>query len=224
MMRRLGLSLLFLSSSLYAADTTQTRTEQSVAVSPTQQGAKFWQLTSTDWQRYERLMQSPLTYDMQDDNPLEVLAVFARDDAERTRFAERLVEFDKARTDGILALDVAYRAAWQRLYPNLTPIGARLPERVALFVRSECDACFDALKAWRSKGVNVDVYLIGGDDAALQAWANAAGVRHGDVDAKRITLNHDTRGLWFSLAKGKAVPVAIAQQGEGGAWSVIALP
>jgi integrating conjugative element protein (TIGR03759 family) len=161
---------------------------------------------------------------MQDDNPLEVLAVFARDDAERTRFAERLVEFDKARTDGILALDVAYRAAWQRLYPNLTPIGARLPERVALFVRSECDACFDALKAWRSKGVNVDVYLIGGDDAALQAWANAAGVRHGDVDAKRITLNHDTRGLWFSLAKGKAVPVAIAQQGEGGAWSVIALP
>ncbi|MFA0602988.1 TIGR03759 family integrating conjugative element protein, partial [Vibrio sp. 10N.222.49.E4] len=75
------------------------------------QDAKYWQLSQADWARYEQLMQSPLTYDMQEASPLEVLAQFARSDTERARLAERLVAFDKKRTDGLLALDVAYRAA-----------------------------------------------------------------------------------------------------------------
>lgn len=187
------------------------------------QDAKYWQLSQADWTRYEQLMQSPLTYDMQQASPLEVLAQFARSDTERARLAERLVAFDKQRTDGLLALDVAYRAAWKRLYPNLKPIGPRLPERVALFVRTGCDACVDALKQWRSHGVAVDVYMLGGNDAELQTWASVAGVRHGDVEKQWITLNHDTRALWMTLAKGKPVPVVISEQGEG-QWSVVALP
>ncbi|MEZ9043448.1 TIGR03759 family integrating conjugative element protein, partial [Vibrio sp. 10N.247.311.47] len=150
-------------------------------------------------------------------------AQFARSDTERARLAERLVAFDKERTEGLLALDVAYRAAWARLYPNLKPIGPRLPERVALFVRAGCDTCVDALKQWRSHGVAVDVYMLGGNNTELQAWASVAGVRHSDVEKQWITLNHDTRALWITLAKGKPVPVAISEQG-GGQWSVVALP
>ncbi|WP_241911096.1 TIGR03759 family integrating conjugative element protein [Vibrio lentus] len=187
------------------------------------QDAQYWQLSQADWARYEQLMHSPLTYDMQEASPLEVLAQFARSDEERARLVERLVAFDKERTDGLLALDGAYRAAWARLYPNLKPIGPRLPERVALFVRAKCDTCVDVLKQWRSHGVAVDVYMLGGDDKALQAWASVAGVRHGDVEKQWITLNHDTRALWMTLAKGKPVPVAISEQGEG-QWSVVALP
>lgn len=185
--------------------------------------AKYWQLNQADWARYEQLMQSPLTYDMQASSPLEVLAQFARSDAERARLTERLVAFDKQRTDGLLALDVAYRTAWARLYPNLKPIGPRLPERVALFVRPGCDTCVDALKQWRSHGVAVDVYMLGGNDTELQYWASVAGVRHSDVEKQWITLNHDTRALWMTLAKGKPVPVAITDQGRG-QWSVVALP
>lgn len=196
---------------------------RSTTVQALEQGGDYWQLSKADWQRYETLMQSPLTYDMKNDNPLEVLARFARNEEERRRWAERLVEFDKQRTEGLLALDVAYRQAWQRLYPNLKPIGPRQPDRVALFVRSDCPKCTDALKTWRQHGVSVDVYLVGsGDDDALQAWANQAGVRQSDVSQHYITLNHDKQGLWFRLAKGQAVPVAAAER--GGQWSVVAQP
>ncbi|WP_299143287.1 TIGR03759 family integrating conjugative element protein [uncultured Vibrio sp.] len=206
------------------ANTTQSVSEHQQSRSQSlEQNAHYWQLSQADWQRYEQLMQSPLTYDMQEANPLEVLAQFARSDAERARWAERLVAFDKQRTDGLLALDVAYRAAWQKLYPNLKPITARLPERVALFVRMECDSCMDALKQWRAVGVAVDVYMLGASNHELQSWAALAGVRHSDVEEQWITLNHDTRALWMTLAKGKPVPVAISEQG-GGQWSVVALP
>ncbi|HHB1547482.1 TIGR03759 family integrating conjugative element protein [Vibrio parahaemolyticus] len=204
----------------HAVQTTQSQTGQSQSL---ELGGDYWQLSKADWQRYETLMESPLTYDMKNDNPIEVLATFARNEEERRRFAERLVEFDKKRTDGLLALDVAYRQAWHRLYPNLKPIGQRWPSRVALFVRAECDECVDALKNWRQHGVSVDVYLVGdGSDDALQTWANRAGVRQSDVEQHYITLNHDKQGLWFRLAKGKAVPVAAAER--GGQWSVIAQP
>jgi len=186
--------------------------------------ASDWGLSKADWQRYQTLMKSPLTYDMQEASPIEVLAQFAKTPSERQRLARMLVEFDKQRTDGLLALDAAYRQAWHSLYPNLKPIGQGLPERVVLFVTQRCDACIDALKAWRTQGVMVDVYMVDsqGNDRALRQWAAGAGVRQSDVSAQFITLNHDTRGLWFNLANGKPAPVTVAKRGEQ--WSVISLP
>ncbi len=205
-----------------ANTTTHTKTE--LVQSRQQFSAKSWGLTESQWQRYETLMQSPLTYDMASDSPLEVLAQFARTPEERRELAEKLVEFDKKRTEGLLALDIAYREAWKRLYPNMPVVQGALPARVVLFVSERCSACLDALKAWRSKGVAVDVYLVGakGDDSRLRQWAADAGIRQNDVLERHITLNHDTRGLWFAFAKGQPTPVAIRQQGEQ--WSVIALP
>ena len=227
-MKTLLMSLSLLSGMVMAAPSSQSHTGITHSQTTTsnvqiKQDAQYWSLTDSDWQRYQDLMQSPLTYDMKGDSPLEVLARFARNDDERRRLAERLVEFDKQRTDGLLALDGAYRAAWKRLYPNLKPIGQALPERVALFVREACDTCIDALKNWRQHGVSVDVYLVGdGNDDALQSWAESAGIRQQDVEQRYITLNHDTQGLWFNLAKGQAVPVAASER--GGQWSVIAQP
>ena len=230
-MSRFLFSLIFIAGVAVAApgsdasyqrhETTQSQaTASSVAI---KQDANYWSLSEKEWQRYETLMQSPLTYDMQSASPLEVLAQFARSEEERRRLAERLVEFDKARADGLLALNNAYTAAWKRLYPNLKPVGEALPERVALFVRKACDSCIDALKNWRQHGVSVDVYLVGdGKDEALQTWASNAGIRQQDVEQRYITLNHDNQGLWFRLAKGKAVPIAAAER--GGQWVVVAQP
>ncbi|MFM2666641.1 TIGR03759 family integrating conjugative element protein [Vibrio mediterranei] len=207
-----------------ATEIEQSDVFSSSSIGLTQFHAKEWGLTALDWQRYQSLMNSPLTYDMQKDNPVEVLAIFARNDEERVRFAALLVEFDKARTEGILALDVAYRQAWKTLYPNLQPIGDGLPKRVVLFVSQSCLECMSSLKTWRSKGVGVDVYMVDAnqDDEALRLWASKAGIRQNDVENQYITLNHDTRGLWFHLAKGKSVPVALAKEGDQ--WSVITPP
>lgn len=183
-----------------------------------------WHVTDEQWQRYQRLMQSPLTYDMQDASPLEVLAIFARSESERNQLVKQMVEFDKKRAEGLLALDVAYRKAWKKQYPNLNAVGSAFPERVVLFVSERCDQCFDALKNWRSQGVSVDVYLTDGqgDDRKLRAWAAKAGIRQADVRDKHITLNHDKRGLWFNLAKGQPTPVAMAMR--GGQWVVVSQP
>lgn len=204
----------------YANAVTTQSTDTKVT---TWQGSD-WQVTEELWQRYQHLMQSPLTYDMQDATPLEVLAIFARSDAERNQLVKQMVEFDKKRAEGLLALDVAYRKAWAIQHPNLNVVGNALPERVVLFVSEQCDQCFDALKTWRSQGVAVDVYLVDGQgsDTKIRGWAAKAGIRQTDVRDKRITLNHDKRGLWFNLAKGQSVPVAMAMRGEQ--WVVVSQP
>lgn len=227
MKRLFFLTLLLPSLGGHAIETPHTKTQsvasttQSTSHLPTshlQRGAQYWGLNQVQWQRYQALMNNPLTYDMQDHTPLEVLTRFARDAQERDKLAEKLVEFEKARTESLLALDNAYQRAWKRLYPNLKPISHQ-PQRVVLFVRADCgEACFDALKTWRTKGASVDVYLVGqGQDAELQNWAAKAGVRHSDVNRQVITLNHDNRGLWFELAKGRPVPIAFSKQ-DNGQW------
>lgn len=205
----------------YANVVTTESTSTEVA---TQWQGSDWQITNEQWQHYQHLMQSPLTYDMQDATPLEVLAIFARSETERNQLVKQMVEFDKKRAEGLLALDVAYRKAWKVQYPSLNMVGSALPERVVLFVSEQCDECFDTLKSWRSQGVAVDVYLIDGqgNDTKLRSWAAKAGIRQADVRDKHITLNHDKRGLWFNLAKGQSVPVAMAERGEQ--WVVISQP
>lgn len=186
--------------------------------------AENWQLSKSEWSRYQELMNKPEAYGLVDNNPLVVLGQFARNDEERQRYATRLVALDKKRIDGLLALDKAYRNAWETLYPTLTPIAQSLPERVSLFVTANCDPCIDALKEWRTHGINVDVFMIDskGNDFMLRQWASLAGIRKSDVTARFITLNHDSRGLWFQLGKGQAVPGAAVER--EGVWSVISLP
>ncbi len=82
----------------HTVQTTQSQTGQSQSL---ELGGDYWQLSKADWQRYETLMGSPLTYGMKNDNPIKVLATFARNEEERHRFAECLVEFDKKRTNGL---------------------------------------------------------------------------------------------------------------------------
>ncbi|WP_045407367.1 TIGR03759 family integrating conjugative element protein [Vibrio jasicida] len=209
-----------MATSVMASDIAKIETQ----IVGTPMTAQQWQLSTSEWSRYQDLLKEPEAYGLVDKNPIVVLGQFARTDEERRRYAERLVQLDKKRIDGLLALDNAYRQAWTSLYPTLTPVGARLPERVLLFVTANCEPCMEALKSWRSHGVSVDVFMVDsqGNDTTLRAWASKAGVRQSDVTEQFITLNHDTRGLWFHLAKGQAAPVAFVEQ--EGAWSVITLP
>ncbi len=212
-----------LSFSALAADIDNTDVTLSSLVTQADK-AKAWGLSENDWQRYEALMNSPSGHGLEKSNPITVLGRFARTATERQRLAEKLVMYEKKRVEGLLAFNVAYQSAWQRLYPNLKPVDANRPSRVALFVKDNCSSCFTAYQQWRSQGVGVDVYMTGtlGQDHLLKAWAEQAGITETDIKQKAVTLNHDAVGLAFSLSQGRPFPISAHKR--GGQWSVIPSP
>ncbi|GLT19582.1 integrating conjugative element protein [Vibrio zhanjiangensis] len=221
MIKRVGLLLLVAFAS--TASDIQTTREVPQGIDTLSQATQ-WGLTESDWARYQALLQSPQGFGMSMSNPLVVLGRFARNDEERHRYAEQLMRFEQSRTEGLLAFNRAYQAAWKKSNPNLTPIGHTRPGRIALFVRRDCAACDQAFTHWRSQGVGVDVFMTDslGNDLALKQWASEVGVRKREVSQKEVTLNHDTQGLAFTLARGTPLPVAATRR--GGQWSVIESP
>ncbi len=77
-----------------------------------------WNLTHDQWQRYLTLMQGRARYFATDMPPPMVLALFARDDAERDRYTELLARFERDKADRLLAVQRSYDAAMARLFPN----------------------------------------------------------------------------------------------------------
>lgn len=209
----------------FASNASETYTTHGTSqVIETLSQATQWGLTESDWERYQALLQSPKGFGMSASNPLVVLGRFARDDEERQRYAEQLVRFEQSRIEGLLILDQAYQEAWKKINPNLAPIGHTRPDRVVLFVRRDCTTCDQAFINWRSQGVYVDVFMTDslGNDQALKQWASEVGVRKREVSQKEVTLNHDTQGLAFTLARGTPLPVTATLR--GGQWSVIESP
>lgn len=80
--------------------------------------AEKWGLSEREWQRYEHLMESKRGIWSPGLDPLTALGVEARSDTERRRYAELLVQQDRARVQRELEFQHAYDAAWDRLYPD----------------------------------------------------------------------------------------------------------
>ncbi|WP_318419548.1 TIGR03759 family integrating conjugative element protein [Photobacterium leiognathi] len=185
-----------------------------------QKDAQRFGLSLKEWQRYENVMQSSLGWEMQKSHPIAVLGRTAESADERERYAIMLVQHEKKVAEGLLAFARARTEAWKQLYPDLPIIADSTPERVALFVSSECKGCEDVLHQWRSQRVSVDIHFVGAkNDNALRSWAMKAGIRKSDVDKRFITLNHD-KGHWLTLAKRKPMPVSMAKNKEG-VWEFI---
>ncbi|STE82362.1 integrating conjugative element protein, PFL_4693 family [Escherichia coli] len=66
-------------------------------------------------------------------DPLTVLGIEARTDAERRQLAEKWVKAEYERTEKELAFQREVNAAWKRLYPGVMPVslgkGGRAAER-----------------------------------------------------------------------------------------------
>ena len=196
--------------------------------------ARLWDLSETEWRRYQQLMQgirgsiSPSTI-----SPIEVLGIHARDEAERQRYAEAWARALHEDVDRILAFQRAYDAAGKRLYPNepLIDVG-QLPvkaeatsvfqstDRLLFFARPACPVC-DALMNKLLKRIDevsgLDIYLLGlapGDDAAVRAWASTHRIDPEWVRSRRVTLNHDA-GALDTLTSGQGdVPYVLHRRGE----------
>lgn len=194
----------------------------------TQQQARQWGLSDSDWSRYQTLMKGERGIMSPGLDPLTALGVETDNSAERRRLAELWVKHEYQRTEKELAFQREVNAAWLRLYPetlavnmgaNAAGIAHDTQGRLALFLKENCSRCDARLAAVLADNRPVDLYLVGIDsDDGLRAWAVKHNIPVEKVRSRQITLNHDN-GLWFRYGMGQ-MPV-ILQQGETG-WQVAA--
>jgi integrating conjugative element protein (TIGR03759 family) len=205
------------------AQVSETRTQQTDTIFTEEALAERWQLSPEEWAEYRTLMEGPRGVWSPNLDPLTALGIHATTDAERRRYAERLVMLEFERVEQELLFQRAYDEAARRLFPDLKPVTAlasdalsSLPgiERIA-FVGSvdarRCAGCSRALKrllrSERSRGTPVDLFLADADDDdALRAWARAEGVSPEDVRAGRVTLNHAQGALAPSVSADPITP------------------
>lgn len=115
-------------------------------------------------------------------DPISVLGIEARNDAERRHYAELWVKQEYERTEKELKFQREVDAAWKRLMPNMLPVNmgnaAGIAHdsggRLALFVReADCQRCDARLSAVLADKRPVDIYLVDseGSDQKLRNWA-----------------------------------------------------
>ena len=187
--------------------------------------ARAWGLDTTEWSRYQQVMQGPLGIYSPNLDPLTALGIEARSDTERQHYAELQVRAEAQRVQKELIYQQAYDAAWKRLYPDLTPVrsltstsrGVSLThtERLAVFIKDDCPPCDARVRQMQASGTPFDIYMVGsgGDDARIRAWAQRVGIDPAKVRAHTITLNHDA-GRWLMLGGQGTLPAVLPGEGS----------
>lgn len=207
---------LVLSAGAEAAETAETAFRDS-ETRANERRAAVWDLSVTDWVRYEELMGGRRGAWSPEADPLLVLGAHARTESERRRFAEAFVMAEHARVEGELAFERAVQSAWKRLYPGQPRIGtpafaagSAAADRYALVLDRDCADCGRTGRAYMEAGAPVDVYVRGAaGDADLRAWAAEQAVDPGAVRAGLLTLNHGdgappgaAGAVWARIAGG----------------------
>ncbi|QTF93148.1 TIGR03759 family integrating conjugative element protein [Halomonas sp. BM-2019] len=216
----MAVAVALLSSQADAQPTPESRSDASVVIQEAQrllesertttrtQRAEAWKLTERDWEHYETLMEGPRGIWSPNLDPITALGVEARSAEERRRYAELLVEVERARTERELAFQRAYDEAWQRLYPDEMPVDeftlrpraafhftdeGALQARLTVYVALEaCERCDSTVSELMAQGAQMDIFVLDsdGDDAVIRDWASRVGVPADRVRARDITLNH----------------------------------
>lgn len=173
--------------------------------------AQEWGLNERELERYEQLMEGLRGIWSPNLDPVTALGIEAETEQERRRYAELLVEIEKARVERELAFQHAYDDAWARMYPDDMPINPFLesdghrvsslfPEiqnqnspRLSVHVAADgCTRCDQTIAELLSSGVSMDIFVIGtdSDDSKIRAWAREHSVPVSRVQSREITLNH----------------------------------
>lgn len=201
-----------------------------------EQKAKAWGLDTKEWDRYEAIMQGPRGIWSPGLDPLTVLGIEAKSNAERMRYArlQAVVEHDRAEAE--LAYQKVYDRAFKDLYPEVMLIGEAEPSFLknqppsllleqtptTLFVSLNCASCDTVARKLASKSSRerVDIYVIGteGDDSVIRSWAAKVGIKPEQVRSRQITLNHNQEELNLITGKSaispKNLPLAFKRVGK----------
>ncbi|WP_342594194.1 TIGR03759 family integrating conjugative element protein [Salinicola lusitanus] len=214
--RRLGIALLlFAALPVWAQEgqeSESTRIDQTQVEQSSQRAAEAWGLNQQEYQRYESIMEGPRGTWSPNLDPLTALGLEARSQAERQKYAEKLVETERARVEAELAFQRAYDAAWQRLYPNDMPVNSfttkggedatqsvfgsnpsASSQRLNVVVAIEgCNQCEATVQRLLNSGAAMDIWVVdsNGDDDHIRSWAAEVGIPPTKVRSGAITLNH----------------------------------
>lgn len=182
---------------------------------------QHWSLTVDEWRRYKSLMQgirgsiSPPNI-----SPIEVLGTHARTDQERRRYAEIWASMRHEDAERILAFQLAYAEAFQRLYPNelLVDLSRLKPpaqsasasgSRLLVFLKiKQCSACESLVQRLLQQPAfntqQIDLYFVDTqpqrDDALIQQWAKQQHLDGVRIKQGLLTLNHD-QGTYFKVSQ-----------------------
>ena len=216
------------------ASSNTSSTEQSFSVP---QKAHPWGLEADEWQRYETIMKGPRGYWSPGLDPLTVLGVEAKTDAERMRYAKLQVIAEFNRVEGELAYQRAYNQAFKEQFPDNVLIGEAQPSPdflkhqlpsgglqeipVTLFVSLDCTLCSAVVSKFAGSQKRVDVYVIDApSDDAIREWAASIGIEPQQVQRRLVTLNHNKNELKLvtgqAAVKPEQLPLAFKRVGQ--AW------
>lgn len=187
----------------------------------------FWGLSDAEWVRYEQLKPVAKMLGQAETTPHEVLGIFARDAAERKRYAASYVQMSDVYVAGLLAFQAEaalLQADFYKDVPMLDPdkvnesMGVSLSQsdRIQFFTRLECPSCdvmlLKLLRQVKLYGVKLDVFFEQATMDQVQRYASDKRIDVGLADTGQVTLNTD--GGYISRYKIKT-PAAYISQGGG---------
>ena len=197
----LSISLTLPSAVADQLNESATALSQSKAKDSDEQLAKLWDLSIDEYREYQLIMQGPRGNWTPNLDPITVLGINAKSDAERTEFAEKLAKLERARVTRELAFEMAYQKAQQKLFGHIplyetpeTVVGlgeARKAKAVDVFIHSDCKTCKIVARKLLKSGVTVNFYFVDFTAPAIKQWAVDLGITAKMISAKQTTLNFD---------------------------------
>ena len=172
---------------------------------------EIWGLTRQDWASYQSLMQGHRGILSPNLDPITALGVEVNTQAERRRFAEIHVRFEKQRVEKELAFQRAVDQVWTRFYPKAQLINMHKIEKGQVAMAEQkseqvkgrllffttiksCSACDNALSALLgqvNKGRQLDIFVESAkSDVQIREWAKVHAIPPQQVRLRNITLNH----------------------------------
>ncbi|VAW60966.1 hypothetical protein MNBD_GAMMA08-310 [hydrothermal vent metagenome] len=208
---------LFFHNTLHAFEKTDLVNTEISKTKRIEESANRWGLTTEQWGTYENLMKGEARYMLPNVDPLTVLGTYAKTDAERNMYGERIAKMEYNFTKNFLALSRSYHQAHDRLYGNesILALGEfskkygnnfsnsaknynsglnKFGDRYVLFINSHCKYCDNYFKRIRSNqkiGTTIDVYFIGDTKEQIIDWGKRVGVKPDSIKNGQITLNQD---------------------------------
>ena len=192
---------------------------------------EVWGLKREDWTAYQNLMQGHRGILSPDIDPITALGVEAKTSAERRRYAEIHVQFEKQRVEKELAFQRAVDQAWSRLYPKAQiidmnkieqaqlPVVEQLDGRLLFFTTvkpcSPCDSALTVLLEQINKGRQLDIYVgAAKTDTDIREWAKTHQIPSALVRSRAVTLNHDKGKLAVISQFSGQVPYVAVKVGS----------
>jgi len=176
-----------------------------------------WNLTRTDWNRYQEIMSGPRGTWSPDISPVSALGIHAITEVDRMRYATIAATQDWERLMSERAWYLTYGVAKERYFnERLKELEASqkalsdtaASDHLVLFTDDQCNPqCRRAVSTALDTGATIDIYFVGVSNRdAIGEWAKANRIPPEAVNkTKRVTLNIDN-GMFQRIALDTTLP------------------